>query len=702
LAEIKFISSPAWLWLIALAALSISLALYYQGRSKNPLNPSQKWILGLIRFGVVFLLGMLLLSPLIKKTDLYTVKPYLLVAVDNSKSLSFAMDSLALETFWDNLQTSLDKLSSKFDIQGFTFGEEVRPFTGQKPSFNEKSTHTSAVYTYLQKHFKSQQPGAVLLATDGIYNKGLNPLYASRNAGIPTYTLGMGDTSIYKDLAIKNVFHNNLAYLQDRIKIQIDLQALKAQSFSSQLSLKKRTAQGWIPLQNTNINIEEDHFFTTLEWEVEAKEPGQLHLRLEWAPLLNELTLANNTRDLYIEVLDNRKKIYLLAHAPHPDVAAFKRALESETGSEVSTVLLGEGNLKPLAEADLVILHQLPSRQYPLRNEMKLLKEKKVPILFVLGSQSDLSALNRAQDGLAIGTHTYRSNDVNVSLNTNFPLFLLEPQVGKKLAQYPPLQAPFGEYSLNPASIPLFYQQIKGIGTQYPLLSFYEELGWKTAVLSGENIWRWRIFNYLEDENFEVFDPLVNNMVRYLSTQEDKRRFKVFLTQNQIDELTSITFGAELYNPNYEPVNAPEVKLKLIDEQKNEFSYLFSRVDPFYRASIGQLPAGNYQYEASTTWNGALLNTTGAFVVKKIEMESTSLTADFQLLHTLAQQTGGKFYPSEEMEQLTEALLQKDLLQPLLKERAKTQPLIHFSALGILLLTLLGLEWFLRKYWGLR
>jgi hypothetical protein len=702
LAEIKFISSPAWLWLIALAAFSISLALYYQGRSKNPLNPSQKWILGALRFGVVFLLGMLLLSPLIKRTDLYAVKPYLLVAVDNSSSLSLATDSLALESFWDNLQSSLEKLSSKFEIQGFTFGEEVRPFTGLKPDFSEKSTHTSAVYTYLQKHFKSQQPGAILLATDGIYNKGLNPLYASRNAGIPTYTLGMGDTSVYKDLAIKNVFHSNLAYLQDRIKIQIDLQALKAQSFSSQLLLKKRTTKGWIPLQNSNISIEDDHFFTTLEWEVEAAEPGQLHLRLEWAPLVNELTLANNTRDLYIEVLDNRKKIHLLAHAPHPDLAAFKRAFESETGNEVSTTLLGEGNPKSLAEADLVVLHQLPSRQFPMRKEIKFLREKKIPILFVVGSQSDLSSLNRAQDGIAIGSNAYRSNDVNASLNANFPLFLLDSQMGKRLAHYPPLQAPFGEYRLNPMAIALFYQQIKGIDTQYPLISFYDELGWKTAVLSGENLWRWRIFNYLEDENFEVFDPLVNNMVRYLSTQEDKRRFKVFLTQTQIDELTSLTFGAELYNPNYEPINSPEVKLSLIDEQKNEFTYLFSRVDPFYRTSIGQLPAGNYQYVASTTWNGELLKASGAFTVKKIEIESTALTADFQLLYTLAQQTGGKFYASNEMEKLTEALLQKDLLQPLLKERAKTQPLIHFSALGILLLFLLALEWFLRKYWGLR
>ncbi len=702
MAEIKFISSPAWLLLIAAIALVLSLALYYRYKGNSTLTQGQKWFLGFLRFGVVFLIGTLLLSPLIKRSNLFPVKPYLLVALDNSKSLSFAMDSLALQSFWENLNSTLDNLSVKYDVHSFTFGEEIQAFTDQKPDFNERNTNISSVYAYLQKHFKSNNPGAVLLATDGLYNKGQNPLYPARNAGVPTYALGLGDTSVYRDLAIKNVFHNNLAYLNDRIKIQVDLQASKAHSFSSPIQLKKKGPKGWESVESQQVAIEGDNFFTTLAWEVEAGRPGQMHLRLEWEPLVNELTLANNTRDLYIDILDNRKKIRLLAQAPHPDIAAIKRALESEMGNEVKVIIQQEGMSELFDQVDLVVLHQLPSRQFPLRNELKRLKEKQIPTLFVVGSQTDLPALNRAQNAVAIGSSAYRSNDVSAAINPNFALFLLDPLLAKTLQKYPPLQSPFGEYSSNPSAVPLFFQEIKKIQTEYPLLTLYDELGWKIAVLTAENIWRWRIFNYLEEENFEIFDPLINSTLRYLSTQEDKRRFKVFLTNNQVDEMTSIGFGAELYNPNYEPINAPEVKLTLTDEQKNEYAFLFSRTDPFYRVSIGNLPAGNYQYTAGTTFNGEALTAYGQFTVKKIEIESSPLTADYQLLHTIGQQTGGRFYLSEDLKALESELLKKDLLQPLLKERSSTKPLVNVSLLGMLLLLLLSMEWFLRKYWGLR
>jgi hypothetical protein len=47
-----------------------------------------------------------------------------------------------------------------------------------------------------------------------------------------------------------------------------------------------------------------------------------------------EFTAQNNSRDAYIEVIDGKEKILLLAAAPHPDIKAIKSALEkNETTS---------------------------------------------------------------------------------------------------------------------------------------------------------------------------------------------------------------------------------------------------------------------------------------------------------------------------------------------------------------------------------
>ena len=40
-----------------------------------------------------------------------------------------------------------------------------------------------------------------------------------------------------------------------------------------------------------------------------------------------EVTYSNNVQDIFIEVMDGREKILILAAAPHPDIAAIKQLI---------------------------------------------------------------------------------------------------------------------------------------------------------------------------------------------------------------------------------------------------------------------------------------------------------------------------------------------------------------------------------------
>src|ERR1039458_744542 len=97
-----------------------------------------------------------------------------------------------------------------------------------------------------------------------------------------------------------------------------------------------------------------------------------------------EVSFANNVKDIFIDVLDGRQKILILADAPHPDVAAIKNALESNENYEVNSFIASDFD-KSLAGYNLVIWNQLPSAKNSLQKLLADIDKAKIPVLYFLG-----------------------------------------------------------------------------------------------------------------------------------------------------------------------------------------------------------------------------------------------------------------------------------------------------------------------------
>lgn len=701
MSEIKFIYPGYWVAICIVAALLITLIIYYRDKKNNILEPWKHWILGVLRFSTVLIIALLLLSPLLKQTANIEIKPFLVIAQDNSTSINATVDSIKLRDYNTRLEALKNSLSSKYELSFYTFGEKVVSSDANRLDYNEKKSNISDVFEYVKNQFKSNTPGAIILSTDGIYNEGYNPIYAAEALSVPTFVIGMGDTTQRRDLAIRNVFHNNIAYLNDEVKIQVDITAVKSAGQNSQIRFGIVENGKVSNLDKKEINITGENFFHTVTFSVLAEKNQQLHLRLSLDPITNEASLSNNSRDIYIDVIDNRKKIRIFAHSPHPDLGAIKKALESQKGNEVSIDFDITRLQEAIKSADALILHQLPSREKPVTAELKSARENKKPVFFILGASSEISAFNNSQDLLQIQAGAYRSNDVEGIFKGTFNLFSVMDDLKLKIPSYPPVQTPFGSYTLANNANVLLYQQIKRIDTDYPLLLAGENLGWKTAIMTAENTWRWRLFNHLEDKNFDTYDDIISKTLQYLTIREDKRRFRTYLTNTRLDELSSIVFGGELYNSNYEPVNTSDVTLTVKNEDGEDFDYIFDRKNNLYQLNAGIMAPGSYTYLAKTNYNNEDFTSSGTFIVKKVEIEGTNLVADFQMLNTLATGTGGKFFTASGLDELEKSLLENNRLKPQLSEISNTKPIINLSWLGFLLLLLLTVEWVIRKYSGL-
>jgi hypothetical protein len=76
------------------------------------------------------------------------------------------------------------------------------------------------------------------------------------------------------------------------------------------------------------------------------------------------------------------------------------------------------------------------------------------------------------------------------------------------------------------------------------------------------------------------------------------------------------------------------------------------------------------------------------------------ITADHQLLRLLAKQLGGEVVSPDSISTLNIKIASKNSIKPVVYSTTRTRPVIHQKWIFFALLSLLGLEWFFRKYFG--
>ncbi len=692
------IQYPVWYILLCLIiGGAFALVLYYRASNFPEERSWVKIMLGFIRFLAITLLCFLLLSPVLRNSTEETEKPIVVVAQDESLSIQTEMDSQSLEQYKSDLNSMIDHLSRDNEVKTLSFGEEVREnidFT-----FADRSSNQAAVLEYIGDLYGDQNLGAIVYATDGIYNEGIDPLYSNMGFSAPVYTIALGDTTPDKDLYIRQIFHNNISYLGDRTTIQVDVSSYNCLNQVSTLTVYRIDGDEVIEIESESFRIDDEDYFRTFEMTIPQEYVGLQRYRVRLDALGGEKTTLNNRRDFFIDVIDARQKILLLAASPHPDIAALKSTLTNNENYEVvsATIDRFEENLQ---DFDFVVLHQLPARGNVGRNVLRQITELNIPRMLIVGSQTRIPQFNQYQDLVEITMKGLSSNPIQAHVNTGFSVFTISDNLQQEIGAFAPLDAPFGEFSVNPAVDILLRQKVGKIDTDFPLWIISDEGDVRQGVVLAEGLWRWRLYDYLQHENTNLFDELVGKTIQYLTLKEDKRKFRVFQAKNLLAENEDALFDAELYNQSYELINEPEVTMTIYNAQREAFNFGFSRKNNSYSLNAGKLPAGDYTWNATTSFEGENYNANGQFSVQTIEKESYATVANHNILRQLAERTNGQMiYPSQ-VSELTATITDNADLKPLFYRVFHTRNAIHIKWIFFLLLALLVAEWAFRRYFG--
>lgn len=693
--DFKLITAYPW-WFIVICIVSgllVSFALYFLRRNDDFSKPVT-WSLAVLRFISTTLLVFLLVSPMIRTTSRTTEKPAIIIGVDNSSSIVMNADSSFYKTEFPEIIESLVKeLSDDYDVHTYSFGDKVE--VDKAPLFNSELTNVSALFDEVNTRYYNRNIGAVILASDGIYNSGSDPLYKVRNTSYPVFTIKLGDTLSRKDIRIQKISHNKTAFKGNRFPVDITIQAVEIPGASSVVRIVEDNNQ----IFSQEVNITSHNQVISVPVYLDADETGLKRLKVSVDAVDGEINTGNNSREIFIEVRESRLKVAVIAQSPHPDVAAIQRVLENSNNFEAKLFTGSEFNPELPEQYSLIVLSQIPSVENIGFRKYEQIVASKVPLLLMIGQQSNLQMINSLEAGLNISNFKGSYNEALPLLNSSFSLYVLTEQQRKLLEMVPPLVSPFAAYNIANSAKVLAYQRIGSTATDMPLILFNETPERRVGVIIGEGIWKWRMFDYITNNTHGNFDELMSKSFQYLTARNDRSRFRVewnnFYAENE-----NIMFTASLYNESYELITEPDVRMQIIDENNKKYDYNFSAGDQTYTLKVGTFPPGVYTFEAVADLAGETLRKSGSFVVTEIKMEDINLVANHKLLNTIAAESGAKSYHIDETDLIPSDIKARDDVKSVTYSRRVYTDLIDLYQIMILLFLTLGFEWFIRKYMG--
>ncbi len=672
-----------------LSGLTLAWVLY--GKQNTVANPLRV-TLAVIRTLSITLILWLLFSPLIGRLSYTLEKPVIVIAQDNSQSVGAVLpegfDSLQ---YRKDLQQFSKALAQKYDVRLYSFSNQVRD--GLDFSYTGKFTNASAFAGRLGDELRNRNVGAVILATDGIFNRGGNPSPELEALNTPIYTIALGDTIPKKDVVIANVTANDLVYLDNDFKIEVQVQAYQSDGERSSLTVLEDGKKVYSEVLQIKGNL----FAKNIPVQLSASKLGKHQYTIVLSAVSNEISLKNNKQQVSIEVIDDRQSILIAAAAPHPDLAAIRQALALNKHYKVFVVMNKDLlHIKP-KDYSLVILYQLPGNQSDLDGFIQKVAGATVPVWYILGAQSNIDKFNAMQNQVNLTGNTGALQYIYSVLSKSFSAFDLDSASRKVIERFDPLQAPFGTINISGPNQPVLNQRIGKVTTSRPALFFMNGNGRKAGFLIGEGLWKWKLAESAEHSHAMIFNSLIGNIIQYLSLKDDKRKFKAYPVKNTFDESEHILLNAVLYNDSYVAVNSPDVNIDIKDTGGRTYKFSFSRYQSSYQLDAGILPSGNYSYVASTALGNKKYTVQGSFLVLEQIAEFQQTIANHQLLYRLSAQTKGKTYTARQLVQLQDELLKGGQLKTLSYEDRKYEELIGFKWIFVLILLLLSTEWFVRK-----
>ncbi|KAA1242758.1 VWA domain-containing protein [Aquimarina sp. RZ0] len=667
--------------IIAAGIIALIIALFqYIYKAKN--RTKKNLFFAFLRFLSVFALLLLLINPSFRKNTYFIEKPVLAITVDNSSSIKHLKQDQSVSQLVDQIKQHKD-LNNRFDIKYYSFSDKLKDSLSL--TFDQKQTNISDALENLDQIYKNTN-APVMLITDGNQTYGRDYRFSSANFKQQIYPVITGDTTEVTDTKIQQLNVNRYAYLKNKFPVE----AILTYTGSDAVTTRFEIQSGSNTIYTEVLSFSEENNSKVVTFTLPANTAGVQKYKAVLVPINEEKNKANNIKNFAVEVIDQKTNILLISDIIHPDLGALKKSIESN--ERRSLTIMKPSEVSEINDYQLIIVYQPTTR---FRNIYERLDDVKKNYFTIIGSKTDWFFLNKVQNKYKQEI-TRQTEYYLPRFNPNYGTFLL---VDIGFNEYPPLKGTFGEIKINASHDILLYRDIETIETDEPLLATIEENGRREAILFGEGIWRWRAQNYLDNKNFEDFDDFFGKLIQYTASNKRKSRLNT-ISESFYYGNASIKIRAEYFTKNYEFDRRGSLNISInnVDTGASQTVPMLLKNNS-YEVDLSNLTSGNYDYTVTVV--GENISRSGNFSILDYDVEQQLLNADVTKLGQVATNTNGKAYFMDQNDAMINDLINDDRYQSIQKSKENVVSLIDWKYLLAIIIFLLGIEWFMRKYNGL-
>ncbi|MBS1262794.1 MAG: hypothetical protein MAG453_02158 [Calditrichaeota bacterium] len=338
-------------WTILGALVLVALAVWSYRWTRPPVRPWARAALAVLRALALVAVWLLAVGFEVRWEREEPVRPLVTILLDASESMSFHDPSgsredtaraIAGDGIWDVVREHAD-------LERLTFSQALQPWRPRGvPELDGPVTNVETAFNQLASR-PGGAPDALVLISDGAFNRGGSYTSAATRLGVPVYSVAVGDSLPSRDLVVSSVVAPELAYSGDPFPLDVTVRATGAPGETVTVRV---VGDGGRVLGARELTVEGMWSEQTARFELTPERAGINSWTVEVAPEQAgagessppEADTTNNTRRAVVRAAERRRSVLLVSPAPNPDAAAVARALEHDPDTD-PVVVIGAGQM---------------------------------------------------------------------------------------------------------------------------------------------------------------------------------------------------------------------------------------------------------------------------------------------------------------------------------------------------------------------
>ncbi len=341
--EGDFTFASPWPVLLVLGGVAVVTlpALLTYGAARGASSRWDRGVMAALRLGLVAILVFILFRPTLILTSVVPQRNFVGILIDDSQSMRItdqdgvARSDFVQATFGSEGSELLTALQEKFTLRFFRFSRDASRLNDMADlSYSGTATNLGNAMVRAQEELAGVPISGLVVFSDGADNSGevlaesLLPLQA---AGIPVYTVGLGEEELTPDVQISRVEMPRTVLAGTSLVVDVIVSHRGYSGRTVQLVVEDTG----LLLASEDVTFERDGEPVVVRVRIQAQDAGPRLLRFRVSIQPGERVTENNVRDVLVNVVSDAEKILYFEGEPRWEVKFLRRAVSEDENLQV-------------------------------------------------------------------------------------------------------------------------------------------------------------------------------------------------------------------------------------------------------------------------------------------------------------------------------------------------------------------------------